>query len=91
MDKLVKVIRNDGEEVHYAEVIAVYPGVNSLTVERSNGTLILITYPAIREVYYDKKLMKNIESNRGQEFIEPTLCPKCGKPFTSVEHANYCK
>jgi len=58
MENKVKVIESDGKAYEISDAVRVYVGINSASVEKSDGTLILIPFSAIKSMSYPKILFR---------------------------------
>jgi len=58
MNSKVKVVESDGRSYEIQDAVAVYVGINSASVERSDKTLILIPFSAIKSITYEKDLFR---------------------------------
>jgi len=58
MNSKVKVVESDGRSYEILDAVAVYVGVNSLSVERADGTLVIIPFSAIKSTTFEKNLFR---------------------------------
>jgi len=61
MDKRVEVVKSDKSTETIFEVVSIWLGVNSLSIEKSDGTILLIPYRAIESISFDKSLIQREE------------------------------